>query len=85
MKNISKHKYYKYCIVSQCPSTTCKTPDKTFIRVPEDNRRIKWLMACKRKKELSEKNTAIHVCEDHFNVSINKIVSTIYFCMRYIL
>lgn len=64
---------YKYCIVPLCTSTTVKNPDKIFIRVPENKkRRIKWLKACRRGVgDFSTKSKDIHVCEDHFNVSIN--------------
>lgn len=69
----SENTWYKYCIVPLCTSSTVKYPDKIFIRVPEDKkRRIKWLEACRRRVEdYSTKSRNIHVCEDHFNVSIN--------------
>lgn len=72
MADPQRSMYYKYCIVPMCSNTTFKTPNKIFIRVPENrNRRAKWLKACRRDvKDISDKNTALHVCEDHFNVSI---------------
>ncbi|XP_019772940.2 uncharacterized protein LOC109546422 isoform X1 [Dendroctonus ponderosae] len=68
MEAIQKQ-YYKCCMVPLCPSTTFKTPDKLFIRVPRDkSRRLTWLKACRRAQtDISEKTTA-HVCEDHFNL-----------------
>nr|CAH7712749.1 unnamed protein product [Callosobruchus chinensis] len=67
----SVHKYFKYCLVPLCRSTTVKTPNKIFIRLPQDpNRRKKWLKACRREtKDISPNSNALHVCEDHFNVS----------------
>ncbi|KAL1509287.1 hypothetical protein ABEB36_004049 [Hypothenemus hampei] len=66
----TKTTYYKYCLVSQCKSTTVQTPDKIFLRLPEDkNRRKKWLRACRRnEKEIAQNSKALHVCEDHFNL-----------------
>ncbi|XP_023028630.2 uncharacterized protein isoform X2 [Leptinotarsa decemlineata] len=68
---MEQKQYYKYCIVPLCTNTSIKSPNKIFIRVPEDdrNRRIKWLNACKRNKnDISHNNKALHVCEDHFNL-----------------
>lgn len=59
---------YKYCIVPECQSTTFKTPDKEFLRIPiEKKLRRKWIVAMKR-DSLSETTTSF-VCEDHFDVS----------------
>lgn len=64
-------KYYKYCLVPLCKNTTVETPDKIFIRLPLDrNRRIKWLKACRRDIHDISVSSGLHVCEDHFNVSI---------------
>lgn len=65
-------KYFKYCLVPCCKNTTIKTPNKIFIRLPFDrNRRTKWLKACRRDiRDISPNSNALHVCEDHFNVSI---------------
>lgn len=56
--------YFKYCVVPQCTSTTVQTPNKIFIRLPEDNiRRKKWLKACRRnEKDISQNSQALHVC-----------------------
>lgn len=77
MENTITNTYYKYCIVPYCDSTSFKAPNKIFIRVPQNkNRRVKWIKACRRNMEdISEKNTALHVCENHFNVSINFSIS----------
>ncbi|XP_072384205.1 uncharacterized protein [Diabrotica undecimpunctata] len=63
----SKSKYYKCCLVPLCKSTTIKTPNKIFIRLPVDKkRRLNWLRACRR--DISVTAQALHVCEDHFNL-----------------
>lgn len=58
-----------------CENTTVKTPNKVFIHVPV-SRKLQWLKACRRDvKDFSEKNIALYVCEEHFNVSTNLIIS----------
>ncbi|KAJ8981028.1 hypothetical protein NQ317_007850 [Molorchus minor] len=42
-------KYYKYCLVPQCKSTTIKTPNKLIIYVPNNEQiRKKWLKLARR-------------------------------------
>ncbi|KAJ8968394.1 hypothetical protein NQ317_012231 [Molorchus minor] len=67
-------KYFKYCLVPLCKSTTVKTPNKIFIRLPLNrSRRTKWLKACQRDiHDISPNSNALHVCQDHFNVSVNR-------------
>lgn len=58
---------YKYCIVPECHSTTFKTPNKIFFRVPNDaNKRKKWCKLMRR--DLIGPNSTKYVCEDHFDV-----------------
>ncbi|XP_018567003.1 uncharacterized protein LOC108907698 isoform X2 [Anoplophora glabripennis] len=62
--------YYKYCITPMCSNTTFTTPEKLFIRVPEEpSRRKQWLEACKRDPASLQSKSRAHVCEDHFNNS----------------
>lgn len=62
--------YYKYCITPQCNNTTVSTPNKTFIRVPENAKKRKlWLRACRRDPASISASSRAYVCEDHFNVS----------------
>ncbi|VEN48806.1 unnamed protein product [Callosobruchus maculatus] len=65
-----ENKYFKYCLVPLCKSTTKRTPTKIFFRLPhEPNRRLKWLKACRREtKDISPKSQGLHVCEDHFDL-----------------
>lgn len=62
---------YKYCIVPNCINTTIKTPTKVFFHVPlQKEKRKKWCKVMKR--DLIGPRSTKYVCEDHFDVSINK-------------
>lgn len=64
------YKRYHWCVVSSCKSTSISTPDKLFIKIPDDlTMRNVWLeLIHKDPKSLSTKSR-LHLCEDHFNVS----------------
>lgn len=66
-----KSKFYKYCVVPQCGSTTTKTPNKLFIYVPSKEQiRRKWLKLAKRDPDYLSKDSRMYFCEDHFDVSL---------------
>ncbi|XP_044733469.1 uncharacterized protein LOC123296073 [Chrysoperla carnea] len=59
---------FKCCMVSQCTSSTTRTPEKIFVPVPIDpNRRKKWLNLTNRKRSVGPKSN-VYMCEDHFNM-----------------
>ncbi|XP_046976564.1 uncharacterized protein LOC124542681 isoform X2 [Vanessa cardui] len=62
------HKFYKYCIVPQCESSTIKTPDKLFIHVPrKEQMRKKWLQLARRDVNVAS-DSRMYFCEDHFDL-----------------
>jgi hypothetical protein len=65
----------KLCVAKLCPNESADSTKKIFISVPapaERTKRSVWLKACGRDpNEIN--NSHVYVCEDHFNVSINKI------------
>lgn len=65
----------KWCFVPGCVSTTIKTPTKVFVSVPKEiTKRKKWVATVGRDiKDVSSAST-IYCCEDHFNVSLCRLV-----------
>ncbi|XP_063899271.1 uncharacterized protein LOC110383286 isoform X3 [Helicoverpa armigera] len=61
------HKFYKYCIVPQCESSTIKTPEKLFIHVPRNEQRRKWLQLARRDVNVAL-DSKMYFCEDHFDL-----------------
>ena len=63
------------CFVPSCSSTTVKTPEKIFVRVPENrDLRILWCKAVGLQPSKIQKNC--YCCEDHFNV--NRLIKSYY-------
>lgn len=70
------HKFYKYCIVPQCESSTIKTPTKLFVHVPrKEQMRKKWLQLARRDVNVAS-DSKMYFCEDHFDVSFK------FFCYK---
>ncbi|XP_044728314.1 uncharacterized protein LOC123291917 [Chrysoperla carnea] len=58
---------YRWCVASSCTNNSIKTPEKLFIKVPDDIKmRNVWLELAKR-ETLSTKSR-LFLCEDHFNL-----------------
>lgn len=65
----------KWCFVPGCKNTS-KNSNKKFVSVPmKEERRLKWFEAVGRKMYATK--TVFFCCEDHFNVSIAKILLTV--------
>ena len=60
---------YSYCAVPQCTSTSTKTPEKRFFKIPMDERRKLWMKAMRRSPTDVSPKASLYICEDHFDVS----------------
>lgn len=58
----------KWCFVPLCTSTSTSTPNKMFVRVPQDyERKKRWFSAARR--DMPKSKSEFFCCEDHFRVS----------------
>lgn len=72
---MSFHTPYRWCIVPNCKNTTLKTPEKLFNRVPNDFHMGNiWLELSGRDPSKLSTKSLLHLCEDHFNVSIYRFL-----------
>lgn len=61
--------WYMYCFVPSCKNTTSSTPEKVFIRVPNNPvKRKSWCDAVGLVKNKKIKKNS-YCCEDHLDVS----------------
>lgn len=61
---------YHWCVAPSCKSTSKITPEKLFVKVPDDiTMRNIWLELVNRDPKSLSTKSRLHLCEDHFNVS----------------
>ncbi|XP_061725726.1 zinc finger protein ZFP2-like isoform X2 [Cydia pomonella] len=66
---MSFYSMYRWCIVPNCNNSTSKTPEKLFIKVPNDiYMRNVWLELSGRDPTTLSTKSILYLCEDHFDL-----------------
>ncbi|CAH2083741.1 unnamed protein product [Euphydryas editha] len=60
---------YRWCVASSCTNNSIKTPEKLFMKVPDDiEMRNVWLELANRDPKSLSTKSRLYLCEDHFDL-----------------